>query len=485
MVAFNRLTTTAFELQEMLSAGKITSGEAVGAYLEQQSIHNNWLRAVIATPPHDRLKERAKLLDDERREGKVRGPLHGIPVLVKDNLATPSIGVGTTGGCLALVGVKPKQDAELIQRSPYVPGGFVEDGSVAGQSSCGGSSSGSAVGVAAGFAPIAIGTETNGSINMPSTRAALYAIKPTIDLVSNDGIIPCSSFLDSAGPMAKCAQDVADLLDALVDKTKTTIPEGGYRTCLIGSFESLKIGTLDPEVWKFSVRVIKPDEGATKQMIKDINDAYAKIESLAKRFVWKVPMITAAQVEEEDKDAPGLYTTLHALHKPDIKNYLQGLEESPVRTLKELVERNRQIPEELPEKYPSQDILEKDIDYKLDNITSEEAKKGFRARARRRIDNVLEDHDINVLIAPSDSPITNFVAAAGYPLATLPLNILDFNGRPFGLTAITKAHGEPELVKLQSAWEKVFTRKLPGSLDKVEEEWVTGKGIYDVKSGSL
>lgn len=83
MVTFNRLTTTAFELQELFSSGKLSSTEAINAYFEQLEIHNAWLKAVIATPSRDSLRERAKLLDDERQEGKVRGPLHGIPILIK------------------------------------------------------------------------------------------------------------------------------------------------------------------------------------------------------------------------------------------------------------------------------------------------------------------------------------------------------------------------------------------------------------------
>jgi amidase len=83
MVPFNRLTTTAFELQELFSRGKLSSRDAVTAYLEQVEIHNTWLKAVIATTPKDHLQQRAKLLDDERQQGKVRGPLHGIPILIK------------------------------------------------------------------------------------------------------------------------------------------------------------------------------------------------------------------------------------------------------------------------------------------------------------------------------------------------------------------------------------------------------------------
>jgi amidase len=132
---------------------------------------------------------------------------------------------------------------------------------------CGGSSSGSAIGVAGGFVPISIGTETVGSLNMPATRAALYTIKPTMGLVSSAGIIPVSPFADSAGPMAKSAHDIATLMDILVDQTKTKMPSGGYTGCLTASFENISIGALDPEVWNVPPHVTTPNEGASKQMV--------------------------------------------------------------------------------------------------------------------------------------------------------------------------------------------------------------------------
>jgi amidase len=102
---------------------------------------------------------------------------------------------------------------------------------------------------------------------MPATRAALYTIKPTVGIVSLAGVIPISPFYDSPGPMAKCAQDIADLLDVMVDGTMTEKPSGGYRSCLTDSFQDMKIGALDPTVWNFAPRVTAPDEGATNQMV--------------------------------------------------------------------------------------------------------------------------------------------------------------------------------------------------------------------------
>lgn len=131
----------------------------------------------------------------------------------------------------------------------------------------GGSSTGSAVGVSAGFAPISIGTETDGSLITPANRAALYAIRPTQGLVSSQGTIPISRILDTPGPIAKSVEDLANLLTLIVDPSHPSVPENGYVTSLTKSFDGLRIGVLDPEAFFFAPDVIKPDPGATKQMV--------------------------------------------------------------------------------------------------------------------------------------------------------------------------------------------------------------------------
>lgn len=195
--------------------------------------------------------------------------------------------------------------------------------------------------------------------------------------------------------------------------------------------------------------------------------------------------MTMKLVEEEDKDVPSLSSTMHALFRITFESYLQELKESPVRTLKELIERNKAIPDELPLGLSQQDMLEKDLDYKFDGSSPKGAADDARARGRKRLDSILSQHGIDVIIGPADSPMTSYATAAGYPLATLPVGILDYNGRPFGLTAITKAHGEPLLLNLQCAWEKMFPRMLPESLKKVEEDWVKEQGLGKERHAAL
>jgi amidase len=128
-----------------------------------------------------------------------------------------------------------------------------------------GSSSGSAVGVSAGYAPLAIGTETDGSLVCPAGRAALYTIKPTIGLVPQEGIVPISSHFDSAGPMTKSTYDLAALLDVLASRD----PSESFTANLTGSWSDISVAVLDPEQWRFPAAWVKPVDGAEAQIVRE------------------------------------------------------------------------------------------------------------------------------------------------------------------------------------------------------------------------
>lgn len=136
-----------------------------------------------------------------------------------------------------------------------------------GPQSSSGSSSGSAIATSAGLCPFALGTETFGSLVGPATRASLYTVKPTLGLVPGQGIMPISKTYDTAGPLAKCPKDVADLLTLLIDPSKTVVPAGGYAALLCGSWADIKVGTLDPLVWTSNPVTVRPVEGAAEQMV--------------------------------------------------------------------------------------------------------------------------------------------------------------------------------------------------------------------------
>jgi amidase len=229
-------------LQAQMASGQLTSVALTTVYLKRIAEVDQAgprLNAVIELNP-DALAI-AQQLDAERKAGKVRGPLHGIPVLIKDNIATADK-MQTTAGSLALVGVKPPCDATVVEQLRAAGAvllgktnlsewaNFRGEKSISGWSGRGGqtrnasapdrspsgSSSGSAVAVAANLCVVALGTETDGSIVSPSSANGLVGLKPTVGLISRCGIIPLSASQDTAGPMARTVRDAVLLLDALV-----------------------------------------------------------------------------------------------------------------------------------------------------------------------------------------------------------------------------------------------------------------------------
>ena len=170
--------------------------------------------------------------------------------------------------------------------------------------------------VAAGLSTVAIGTETDGSIIFPGTRAALYCLKPTIPIISQEGVIPISHLSDSIGPMARSPRDVAYMLDAMVDPLKTRVPKGGYSTFLQGHWKGIRVGALNVEPWLLSSFVVKPVESATRQMVSsifcisllilpvsqihDIDAAYAKLaELLGDSFHKEIDLVSPKEVGED------------------------------------------------------------------------------------------------------------------------------------------------------------------------------------------
>lgn len=254
-MALDLLTLTAIEAQRMLSAGELTSTALVEAYLAQIEKHNHagmHLNILTCVAPRQSLLDTARRLDDERHAGKVRSALHGIPFICKDVFLTePSLGMPTTAGSPYWASAKAKRTSPLIQhlldkgmillgkanltewcglkmtglkpgfspfggqtQSPYVLGGSRKDDGFAGHSNPGGSSSGSAAGVAAGFAPLSIGTECVGSVIFPANRAGLYALKCGRGQVDDSAMFKFSSN-DFIGGMAKSAYDLSNLVAAM------------------------------------------------------------------------------------------------------------------------------------------------------------------------------------------------------------------------------------------------------------------------------
>ncbi|KAJ5648058.1 hypothetical protein N7490_004430 [Penicillium lividum] len=496
------LTIDAKALQTLLSQGQVTSLGLVRQYVAQIKRHDDKLHAMIQITPNDLLEATANILDQERASGKTRGPLHGVPIIIKDNIAThPSLGLPTTGGSLALLSSKPKKNAEIIDQildagliilgkanlaefanargsdmpngwsavggqtqSAYILDGIDPNDSPEGHSNPSGSSTGSAVSVSAGYAPFSIGTETDGSLVSPSGRAALYTIKPTIGLVSQDGIIPISSNFDAAGPMTKSSHDLASLLDVLAGKSDSD----SFTNYLTGSWSDISVAVLDPENWRNSDTSVKPVDGAEAQISREIRQAYAFIKSKAKEFVDNIDLVSpdTFRIGREGSE----WAIIQADMKPQLNAYFESLAESEVRSLAEVIEFNEKHADlELPPHHPRQDNL---INSENQQLSTEDYDRNLsylrQMGGEKGVDMALKQYGVDVILGPIDSGLTSLATAAGYPLCAMPLSYLDYNGRPFGVAAIAGKHQEHILVKVMSAWEATFpARKPPPQLVKI------------------
>ncbi|KAJ5238304.1 hypothetical protein N7468_002923 [Penicillium chermesinum] len=489
------LTVDARSLQRLLETGAVTTLDLVTRYLAQIEEHDSKLHAMIAVTPKDLLEEKAKSLDQERASGNVRGPLHGIPIIIKDNIAThPSLGLPTTAGSLALLSSKPKANAKIVDQlidagliiigkanlaefsnargsdmhngwsavggqtqSAYVINGLDQNDSPKGHSGTSGSSSGSAVGVSAGYAPFSIGTETDGSLVSPSGRAALYTIKSTIGLVPQDGIIPISRTFDAAGPMTKSSHDLALLLDVLAQRD----PANSFTNYLTGSWSDISVAVLDPDHWKSPSDDNKPIEEAEAQMRREILQAYDVIEPKAKRFVRNVDLISTKELELDGENSEWLI--ILADMKKHLNSYLEDLAESEVRSMADIIEYNiKHADKELPPHHPRQDHFVKSQEQDLSPEDYERHLTHLRKTSKERgVEHVLEANNVDVILGPIEGGLSTMATAGGYPIAAMPLSYLDYNGRAFGVAAIANKGQEALLVKVMSAWEATFPPRRP------------------------
>ncbi|KAL8937649.1 MAG: hypothetical protein Q9216_004321, partial [Gyalolechia sp. 2 TL-2023] len=356
---FNTLTASVQFLREELNSGRLQSTHIVEEYQRSICVYNEWLGAIYQLAPG--AMDRARELDSMRKKGQILGPLHGIPILVKDNIATPKdLGMGNTGGAVALIGSEPNGAVivdKLIEAGAIIYGArtfgvdglpqlvklslhtYAEDWTGATVMNPLGSSSGCAIAVSAGLAPIAVGTETDGSLVTPSTRASLYTVKPTHGLVDITNIIPTSARYDTAGPMGKTVKDVAELLNVLVNHSKTDVPQGDYASAMTTSWDDIKVGTLDPEKWRMSDEFVKPVPQATKDILELTKAAYSKVQSLAKSYHDNLPLRPLSDFELDGRNAT--QTLMVADLKGDMDNYLGKLEHNKVKSLEELIEWNK------------------------------------------------------------------------------------------------------------------------------------------------
>ncbi|KAL8782231.1 MAG: hypothetical protein Q9213_005561 [Squamulea squamosa] len=436
---FDVLTTTAKELETLLDSGKVTSAQLVEVYLAEIEKKNGYLKAVISTAPRNSLIERANVLDIERSSGTVRSHLHGLPILVKDNIDThPNLGMDTTSGSFALAGARPRKSADVVERLPkggnthaHFDSSKLPDRLLGLIFRLGHRRQCWSVTIGAWY-------RDGGIPYYAGQSCRLYTLKPTIGIVSQQGIVPVSHICDAAGPMTKSVLDLAHLMDIIVDPAKTSVPPDGFASVMTDTWADLRVGVLDPAEWNYPDFVTKPFESTTKQMasirhptilIDEYEDAYKKIESMAKSFEKYVPLPNGDDLEFHGTDS--LSTLWSGYFKEDFEKYTVGLENAQVYTLEELVEFNRKHSEkELPPRqyfktgrlgvfalieqgYPKQDKLEQALASKLSAETLDATLRHAREVSRTNgIDKILRDYNLDVIIGPAESSMTDLASAS-------------------------------------------------------------------------
>jgi amidase len=479
------------ELQEKMRTGALTSKAIAELYLKRIDAvdkHGPLLKAVIELNP-DALAIAGRL-DRERKSNFIRGPLHGIPVLIKDNIDTAD-NMMTTAGSLAMVGNKAAHDAFIVQRlreaGAVILGktnlsewaNFRSSRSTSGWSSRGGqtrnpyaldrnpcgSSSGSGVAVASNLCAVAIGTETNGSIACPSSINGIVGIKPTVGLWSRSGIIPISQTQDTAGPMARTVTDAAILLGALTGNDPAdpaTSRRDDKRVTDYSSF--LKPGLSGKRI------------GVEKSFLKN----HEAVDALLNRALAQLKDAGATIVEvdllKKLKPLNGEeFKVLKYEFKDGLNRYLASAH-APVKSLKEIIDFNRRN-EARAMPFFKQETLEKAESVGgLDSQEYIEARNTLLRITRDAIDSTLKENNLDAVCGPANGPswctdlingdaftgygMYSSAAMAGYPSVTVPMgNVV---GLPIGLSFLGTAYQEGQLLQIAYAYEQVSkNRKRP------------------------
>ena len=470
---------TVFDLQNKMKAGEISSRRLVEAYLEQIKLVDPKINSVIEINA-DALKI-AEQMDKERKKGKVRSMLHGIPVLIKDNIDTAD-GMKTTAGSLALADAPtPKEDAFIVKQlrnaGAVIIGktnlsewaNFRSTKSISGWSGRGGqtnnpyiltenpcgSSAGTGAAISANLAAVGVGTETNGSIICPATRNGIVGIKPTLGLVSRSGIIPIAHTQDTAGPMTRTVADAAILLGVLVGRDKTD-------PITAASSKGKKDYT------KFLDRagLLGARIGVARQFI----GSNAKAGELFEKNLEVLRNGGATLIDvnfTEDYGKLGNDRLLVLLYefKTDLNKYLAA-RGAKYKTLAELIVFNQENKErEMP--LFAQELFEQaqakgELTDK--NYTDALARIGSAAR-EKGIDAVISKDKLDAIVAPATGATWSIAAVAGYPYITVPAGFID--KMPAGIGFFGKAFTEPQLIKIAYAFEqRTGARKTPQFLAK-------------------
>ena len=473
-------------LQSLMEQGELTAEELAQYYLDRIAALDDagpCLNAILEVNP-DAI-EIARALDEERHRQGPRGPLHGIPVVLKANIDTGDE-LTTTAGSLALAGHKAGRDAFLVARlreaGAVILGkanlsewaNFRSERSTSGWSSEGrqtrhpyaldrnpcGSSSGSAVAVAADLTVVSVGTETDGSIVCPAGATGVVGIKPTLGLVSRDGIIPIAHSQDTAGPMARSVRDAAMLLTAMAvedpgDPAAADFPQEvpDYLAALSGGdLEGLRIGVMRDYF----------GAGANPDVEACLERAVEVLEGL------KADVVDTVEIGIEGRMFEAEYDVLLYEFKADLRDYLlKHGSPNGMRTLEDLIAFNASHSDDVMPYFGQEIFLRAAEKGTLNDEEYGRALADSGPMARLAIDLTLEAHELDAIIAPTNGPawLTDLVngdnfsvsssslaAVSGYPNVTVPMGSV--RGLPVGLSFFGAAYSEPTLLRIAHAFEQ-------------------------------
>ena len=475
------------DLQSAMAAGRMTAHSITQQYIDRiQALDRTGptLRAILEINP-DALSI-ADALDRERKAGKVRGPLHGIPILIKDNIDTAD-GMTTTAGSYALAGSIAVKDATIAAklraagaillgktnlsewanfRSTHSTSGWSGRGGqarnpyVLDRNPCG-SSSGSGVAVSANMCAVAIGTETDGSIVCPSSANGIVGIKPTLGLVSRAGIIPIAHSQDTAGPMTRTVRDAAILLNVLVgvDPRDPATSSNGTRSQIdytnfldLNGLRGARIGVARTKFFGYS--------DVTDKLVNDAIDAMKANGAV---------IVDPANIETAGKFDESEFDVLLYEFKTDLNNYLAALgPKAPVKSLQDIIAYNdKHKDQEMP--FFGQEIM---IQAQAKGPLTEkkyldELASNLKMSRTDGIDATMDKYKLDAIVAPTGSPAwtTDVIngdhfsgasstpaAVAGYPNINLPAGFS--HGLPVGISFFGRAYSEPTLIKLAYSYEQ-------------------------------
>ncbi|HTM33311.1 MAG TPA: amidase [Vicinamibacterales bacterium] len=484
-------------LQEAMRTGQLTARRITELYLQRIEALNQRgpeLRAIIETNPE--ALDIAQQLDAERKAGKVRGPLHGIPVALKDNIDTHDR-MTTTAGSLALEGSIPPQDsfiagkmreagAVLIAKANMsewaywrglnassgwsARGGQCRNPYALDRTPCG-SSSGSGVAAAANLAAVTVGTETGGSIICPSSITGVVGVKPTVGLWSRAGIIPISHSQDSAGPMTRTVRDAAILLGTAcgVDSRDTATARSQGRS------HADYTTFLDPAGLKGArLGIVRNIPGFDERVARLFDEAIAAMKSAGADIVdpANLPHMEAGSVFQE---LP--IVVLNYEFKANINRYFQSLgPDAKIKTLADLIRFNEEQRDREMPFFGQERLIMSEATTSLDDPEYRKAVETIQRMSRADgIDALMARFRLDALVAPTASPgwlidhvrgdrfdggdSAGTAAIAGYPDITVPMGFVA--GLPVGVSFFGRAWSEPTLLKIAYAYEQATKRRQP------------------------